>query len=92
MALINRLEPYQVHRLVQLVEKEEVRRTKALTQAERLISRYSGFGPRLEVAEEFPLTVVCSGCGSKLKVDRSGPYRCPRVDCRVLGDVKSYSG
>jgi len=92
MALINRLENYQIRRLKQHVEKELQRRGKGKLQAERLLSRYSGFGPRVDHADEFPLAVVCGGCGSKLKVDKPGPYRCPRVDCRVLGEVKTAEG
>jgi len=90
--LINRLEGYQVRRLKQQVEKELVRRGRAQGQAERLLSRYSGFGPRVEHAEEFPLAVHCSGCGTKLKVDQPGPYRCPKIDCRVMGEVRTAEG
>jgi len=90
--LINRLEGYQVRRLKQQVEKELVRRGRAQGQAERLLSRYSGFGPRVEHAEEFPLAVHCSGCRTKLKVDQPGPYRCPKIDCRVMGEVRTAEG
>lgn len=90
--LINRLEGYQLRRLKHQVEKELIRRERVENQAERLLSRYSGFGPRVEHTDEFPLAVLCSGCGTKLKVDEPGPYRCPKIECRVMGEVRHADG
>lgn len=83
------MEAYQIKRLLQLVEKEDQRRHANYKKAQRLIARFSGFAPRVDLSDEYPIDITCAGCGTRMRVLAPGPYRCPKRDCAVMGEVRT---